>query len=290
MNTVIHNESDLNTEIIFRRIFKMRFYIIFFISLTTAISAVYVCKLKNQYLITTVLRPNQNLVDFMPPITVTRQNLDAIAGIQKPSNEKVRTYTVLFALLYGTDTINSIIDRGGFEQNLTDYSKKFINSKEYIENKRYYISRRITQNISLKENIHDRIITLSFLTTDRKNAPRFINDLLDELSRKYKAMEDKPLEREIRFYSDKIKDASTPELKNAMIDKVMSLTHNRAMALSGRYYGFDVIRPPLMPDERNYVGPPRIKICVLVFSGSLILSVMCVAAYDILMQRRRGFK
>lgn len=290
MNAVRYNESELNAEMVFRRIMKMRLYIILFVSLATAVSIIYVSKLKNQYMTKTVLRSNQNLVDLMPPVTVTTENIDSLAGIQKAPSEKVRTYAILYSLLYGADTISDVVIDGGFERPFFNNNGRFLKSKKYRQNRRYYILSTIQQNISLEENAQDRTITLSFRTTDREDSQRFMYALLDELGKRYKALEDKPLEREISFYSDKIKEADSTELRNALTVKTMALIHNRALAMSGRYYGFDVIKPPLVQDKMKTAGPPRIKICVLVFFGSLILSVMCVSAYDILIQRKRSFK
>ncbi|OCC14679.1 Lipopolysaccharide biosynthesis [Dissulfuribacter thermophilus] len=121
-------------------------------------------------------------------------------------------------------------------------------------------------------------------------AKQLVEWLIQELSETLRQRTLDDSRENIKFFQKEIKKTSDPLLKEKLYASLAKEIERRTFAMAQKYYGFQVLDPPIVPDKNKKVKPKRAMICTVSTISAFFISIFFVFFLEYIENARAKLK
>lgn len=132
----------------------------------------------------------------------------------------------------------------------------------------------LTKHLSVDDNRKSRMLTLQFTHQSPIVAAEIVNSLLMDLNQTMKNKELSNLDKKLSFYKEKLATTNINSERTTITTLIEQLTYDQLLIKTNDDFLFEVIDPPMIPEQRSQ---PRRGLIVIVGSAFSCLLALIIA-------------
>lgn len=281
----MQNTNVVNFKDVFKVIWSRKYWLMLIMICVGAISVAILLEMDNIYESKAILKA-QDMQSNTRQLQAGVTDLANLAGINVGSGV-VPVFDNLNAVLNDTVFITNFVKKNKFEHFLIEDYKEKSQDKSFNDNINFHLAKAVSAYLIFSQDERTGIMSLSFRSYDRHFSKQMVDAMLVALSLQFKNNELSSLQQQIDRYKMEIDNTPDITLKNKLANLVSNLIQNKVIAQSHKYYGFDVIVEPRLPDQLDKVGPKRFMILQTVLILTIVLSILFFLILDLPKENKR---